>query len=152
MKELLEYRIKMIARLDEAAHEFCTTCKAIDNPWAKIENGWTLHQIAAHTRHVQKEVYGKRIHRTLSEDNPEFKNFEAEQWMKTDYNPQESLEEILGEFAQNINTVCETLRSLPQEAWSRESCHESQGGELTLQRWVEHSLAHIEEHLDAIKK
>ncbi len=40
----------------------------------------------------------------------------------------------------------------PQEVWSREGRHEALGGGLTLQLWVERSLAHIEEHLAAVKQ
>jgi hypothetical protein len=51
-----------------------------------------------------------------------------------------------------VADLCTTLRGLPQEAWSRESRHEALGGGLTMQLWVERSLAHIEEHLQAVKK
>ena len=59
---------------------------------------------------------------------------------------------ILDEFSSNVEGLCKTLRDLPQEAWSRESRHETLSGELTLQLWVERSLAHIEEHLQAVRK
>jgi hypothetical protein len=51
-----------------------------------------------------------------------------------------------------VDELCKTLRDLPQEAWSRQSRHETMGGGLALQLWVERSLAHIEEHLQAVKK
>ena len=59
---------------------------------------------------------------------------------------------ILDEFIKNADELCKTLRELPQEAWSRESRHETMGGELALQLWVERSLAHIEEHLRNVKR
>jgi hypothetical protein len=152
MKESLEYRVKMIARLGEAAQEFCAACEAISDPFAKIEGEWTLHQIASHTRDVEKLVYGARIHQTLDENNPEFKNFDADEWMTAHYNQQESLKDILNEFMKNVDELCKTLSDLPREAWSRESRHETMGGELALQLWVERSLAHIEEHLQTVKK
>lgn len=152
MKELLEYREKMIQRFGEAAREFCAACKAVGDPLAKIEGEWNLHQIAWHTRDVEKLVYGGRIYRTLNEDNPEFKNFDADEWMAAHYDPQEPLGAILDEFMKDVDELCKTLNSLPQEAWSRESRHEAQGGELTLQLWAERSMAHIEEHLNTVKK
>ena len=151
MKELLEYRVKMIARLGEAAQEFHAACEAASDPFAKVEGEWTLHQIAAHTRDVEKLVYGARIRQTLNENNPEFKSFDADGWMATHYNKEEPLAGILDEFSSNVESLCKTLRNLPQEAWSRESRHESMGGELALQLWVERSLAHIEEHLRTVK-
>ena len=98
MKELLEYRVKMIVRLGEAAREFRVACEAVSDPFEKIEGEWTLHQIASHIRDTEKLVYGARIQRTVNEDNPEFKNFDADAWMREHYNPQEPLKEILDEF------------------------------------------------------
>ena len=152
MKELLEYRVKMIVRLGEAAQEFRAACEAVSDPFEKIEGEWTLNQIAWHTRDVEKLVYGARIQQTLNENNPEFKNFDADVWMAEHYNQQEPLSEIFDEFIKNVDELCKTLRELPQGAWSRESRHETMGGELALQLWVERSLAHIEEHLRTVKK
>ena len=151
MKELIEYREKMIARLGQAAQEFCDACKVFGDPFTKVEGEWTLHQIASHTRDVEKLVYGERIHQTLNVDNPVFKSFDADTWMETHYNKDEPLADILSEFASNVERLCKTLKELPQPAWSRESRHDTMGGELTMQLWVERSLAHIEEHLQTIK-
>ena len=152
MKELLEYRVKLIERLSEAAHEFQTACVAIKDPFEKVEGEWTLHQIASHTRDVSQLVYGARIHQTLHQDSPEFKSFDADAWMAEHYNKEESLAGILDEFLANIEELCKTLRELPREAWSRESRHETMGGGLTSQLWVERNLQHIEEHLLTVKK
>jgi hypothetical protein len=84
-------------------------------------------------------------------DNPVFKSFDADTWMETHYNKDEPLADILSEFASNVERLCKTLKELPQPAWSRESRHDTMGGELTMQLWVERSLAHIEEHLQTIK-
>ncbi len=151
MKELLEYRVKLIARLSESAQEFRTACEALKDPYTKVEGEWTLHQIASHTRDVEKLIYGARVRQTLNEDKPQFKSFDAEHWMLTHYNKEESLTKILDELSSNVGDLCKTLRDLPPEAWSRESRHETLGGELTLQLWVERSLAHIEEHLQIVK-
>jgi len=151
MKELLEYREKMIARLADAAQEFCSACRAFDDPFTKVEGEWTAHQIASHTRDVDKMIYGARIRQTLNEENPEFKSFDADAWMAEHYNKVEPLENILSEFSANMDELCAILKSMPREAWSRESRHATMGGGLTLQLWVERSLAHIEEHLLALK-
>lgn len=152
MKELLEYRIKMIERLGKAAQEFRLACEAIDDPYEKMEGEWTLHQLASHTRDVDKFVYGVRIRRTIAENNPEFTSFDADEWMSKNYNKEESLAGILAEFTASIEEVCGSLSEQPQEAWSRESRHETMGEGLALQLWVERSLAHIEEHLLTLKK
>lgn len=152
MKELYEYREKMIARLAQAAREFCTACEAFENPLTQVEGEWNLHQIASHVRDVEKLVYGDRIRKTLEMENPAFQSFDADSWMETNYNQNESLQTILSEFSSNVDALCQTLKNLPQSAWSRESSHETMGGELALQLWVERGLAHIEEHLQTLKK
>lgn len=151
MKELLEYRVKLIARLKEATQEFRIACEAVNDPHAKLAGEWTLHQLAAHTRDVDKFIYGDRIRRTINEDNPEFKNFDADAWMLEHYNKDEALSKILDEFTARMEELCNILKDQPGEAWSRVSRHETMGGDLTMQIWVERSLAHIEEHLTALK-
>lgn len=151
MKELFEYRVKMIERLQEAVQEFRVACEAISDPFTEIDGEWTLHQIASHLRDVDKLIYGPRIRKTQSEDNPEFKSFNADDWMGQHYNKDETLKKILDEFVQNIDDLCDFLKTLPLEAWSRESRHETIGEALTLQLWVERNLQHIEEHLLSIK-
>jgi len=152
MNELLEYRDKMLRRFGEAAQEFRAACEAFHDPFKRIDDEWTLHQIASHTRDVDKLIYGARIRRTIAEDNPEFVSFDADEWMSKNYNRNESLAEVLDEFTVNVKEICETLSNQPQEVWSRESRHETMGEGLTLQLWVERSLAHIEEHLLTLKK
>jgi hypothetical protein len=153
MKELNEYRQKLINRLQEAAREFCEACLAVKDPYAPLEaGGWNVHQVAVHTRDTDKMVYGLRARRTLAEENPEFKNFDGEAYMAAHYDPGESLNQLLQEFNASITSLAEALRGLPDEAWSRPSRHETQGGGLTLQTWVERGLGHIEEHLKTVKK
>jgi hypothetical protein len=151
MKELFEYREKLIARLGEAAGEFCEACKSFGDPFKKVEGEWTLHQVASHIRDVDRSVYGARIRQTLNEENPEFKIFDADAWMAEHYNRDEPLENILSDISANVGELCKILETIPREAWSRESRHETLGGGLTLQLWVERGLAHIEEHLLTLK-
>ncbi|MBL8049845.1 MAG: DinB family protein [Anaerolineales bacterium] len=151
MKELLEYREKLIARLSEATKEFCEVCENFANPFEKVDGDWNVHQIASHTRDVEHLIYGARVRQTLNEDNPYFKSFDADVWMTNHYDKDEPLHKILIDFDTNVTEMCNILNELPQTGWSRLSRHESGGNELTLQIWVERSLAHIEEHLKALK-
>jgi hypothetical protein len=151
MKELIEYRVKMIDRLAQSALEFAVDCRAHD-AFARIEGSeWSMHKIAFHVRDVNKFVYGERVQKILHEDNPEIKSFDADGWMSAHYDQDESIENILSDFLKSITILCDTLRSLPVDAWSRESRHETFGDGLTLQIWVERGLAHIEEHLKVLK-
>lgn len=153
MKELEEYRMGLIKSLEDKADEFRTRCLAVKDPYAPLKNShWNVHQIAAHTRDVDKLVYGLRVRRTALEDNPEFASFDGDTYMEAHYDPNESLSEILDGFVQSVQALVELLRALPIEAWSRVSRHTTFGRGLTLQSWVEKDLAHIEEHLKTIKK
>jgi len=153
MKELEEYRMGLMKSLEDKATEFRTQCLAVKDPYAPLKNShWNVHQVAAHTRDVDKLVYGLRVRRTALEENPEFQTFDGEVYMAEHYDPKEVLSEILDGFVQSIQALVELLRALPIEAWSRVSRHTTFGSGLTLQSWVEKDLAHIEEHLKTIKK
>lgn len=152
MKELLEYRTNLLERLGAAARAFREACLDVDDPYAPVDaEGWNIHQIAVHTRDVDRLVYGLRARRTASEENPEFPNFNGEVHMAETYDPGEPLRELLNGFVENVEALIELLRGLPGEAWARVSRHATLGSDLTLQSWVEKDLAHIEEHLETIK-
>jgi hypothetical protein len=153
MKELEEYRMGLMKRLEDAASAFRTQCLAIKDPYAPLDkDGWTVHQVAAHTRDVDKLVYGLRARRTAVEDNPEFASFDGEAYMAEHYDAKEPLSELLKDLAGSVQALVELLRALPMEGWSRVSRHTTLGAGLTLQSWVEKDLAHIEEHLETVKK
>ena len=152
MNQLLEYRSKLIERLDAAAEEFHVACFGVGDPFKAVdEGGWNTHQLAAHTRDVDKVVYGMRIRRTVAEDTPEFQNFDADEWIAANYNADELLASILDELSASVRQITSVLQELPPEAWSRDSSHVTYGGGFTLQTWVERALAHIQEHLETVQ-
>lgn len=153
MKELKEYRRTLIEKLGEAARAFRAACLAVKDPYAPLhENGWNVHQLAAHTRDVERLVYGLRAHRTAREDNPEFPSFDGDAHMTQSYDASEPLGKILDDLVDSVERLNGLLRDSPDEAWSRLSRHTTLGSSITLQRWVEKSLAHIREHLDTLQK
>jgi hypothetical protein len=151
MKELLEYRANLINRLVEVSHEFRDACLAVKDAFITLDGGWNIHQIAVHTRDVDKLVYGSRARRTASEEDPKFQNFDGEKYMAEHYSASEPLNEIVDELVVSVEVLAQFLRDLPPQAWSRESRHVTLGRGFTLQKWVERDLAHIEEHLKTIK-
>jgi hypothetical protein len=153
MKELTEYRVNLMQRLEDTANAFRAECLHVSDPYAPLNaDGWNVHQIAVHTRDVDELVYGLRARRTAVEENPEFPNFDGDAYMAANYNSSEPLEEVLDGFIANVHALVELLRALPMEAWSRVSRHTTLGHDLTLQNWVEKDLAHIQEHLATVKK
>jgi hypothetical protein len=101
---------------------------------------------------VDKLVYGLRARRTALEDNPEFENFDGEAYLAEHYDANEPLDELLNGLVESVESLTETLHSLPTEAWSRVSRHATLGSGFTLQTWVERDLAHIQEHLETVQK
>ena len=153
MKELSDYRRKLIEKLANAAKDFRAASLAVKDPYTPLEDGgWNVHQVAVHTRDVDSLVYGLRARRTAVEDNPEFQNFDGDAHMAEHYHAGEPLSEVLNGFVESVESLVETLRALPDEAWSRESRHATLGSGFTLQTWVERGLAHIEEHVETVKK
>ena len=151
MSELEEYRIRLMERLEEAARAFQAECLAAEDPYASSGQGWNVHQIAVHTRDVDRLIYGWRARRTALEDQPEFQSFDGDAYMAKNYDASESLPDLLTGFVENVNALIELLRALPPEGWSRQSSHATLGQGLTLQSWVEKDLAHIEEHLKDVQ-
>src|SRR5262249_9099021 len=142
MKELIEYRTRLIDKLDAAAVAFRDACLAARDPYAPIEEGgWNVHQLAVHIRDSDQQAYSLRARRTLQEENPLFSNFDGEAYLANHYDPKESLGDLLDGLVTSVRSLTVTLRQLPPEGWSRESRHETLGGGLTLQTWVERSLA-----------
>jgi DinB family protein len=151
MKELNDYRNQLMNKLTTTARDFRAACLAVKDPFAPLEDdGWNVHQLAAHVRDIDKLVYGLRAKRTAEEDNPEFQNFDGEAYTREHYSAQEALPEILDGFVQNVEGLAEMLRALPPAAWSRVSRHVKLGNGFTLQTWVERDFAHILEHLETV--
>jgi hypothetical protein len=153
MRELAEYRVKLMQKLEETANAFREECLKTQDPYAPLHSkGWNVHQIAVHTRDVDELVYGVRVRRAAAEENPEFPNFDSEAYMAANYNASEPLEDVLNSFVANVQALVQWLRALPAESWSHVSRHTTLGRNLTLQTWVERDLAHIQEHLQTVKE
>ena len=153
MKELSEYRRNLIERLVNTARDFRAACLAVTDAYAPLGAGeWNTHQVAVHTRDIDKLVYGLRARRTAEEENPEFHSFDGDEYMAEHYNANEPLEGILNGLVENVESLTKLLRALPDAVWSRESRHATLGSGFTLQAWVERGLAHIEEHAEIMKR
>ena len=153
MKELNEYRAQLLKKLISVTKDFSDACLAAKDPSAPLdEGGWNVHQIAAHVRDVHTLVYRFRAERTAQEENPEFQNFDGDAYMSEHYDSNEPLNAILNGFVASVQSLAMLLERLPVDGWSRESRHATFGSGFTLQTWIERDLAHIEEHLETVKK
>ena len=106
MKELAEYRMRLQQRLEDAANEFRAECLKTGDPSAPLgADGWTIHQVAVHTRDVDTLVYGLRARRTALEENPEFQIFDGEAHMSATYDPGEPLQKVLDSLVENVRAI-----------------------------------------------
>jgi hypothetical protein len=148
-----EYFESLLDKWEFAAIAFRSACLAVKDPYAPLEaGGWNVHQVAAHTRDVHKQVYGWRAGRAALEPNPQFQSFDGEAYMIENYRRDEPLDQILYEFVERVKSLAKRLRSMPGEPWSRQSRHATLGSGFTLQSWVEQDLIHIQEHLETVEK
>ncbi len=115
MRELDEYREKLLKRLSDAVMEFCSACLAAAEPFAPIDGGWNVHQIAVHTRDTDRLVYGVRARRTLSEQNPRFENFNGDAYMTAHYDPGEPLADVLEGLAASMYGLVALTRAAAGE-------------------------------------
>jgi hypothetical protein len=147
MEELLEYRQRMVNKFAESGKLLETALLLINDPTQPLEpGGWNPHQVVAHMRDVNRQVYIPRLHRIVEEENPLFEDFDGETWMTLHYQPREAMQELITEFGEQCLTNATWLRSLPIETWNRSGKHPTIGVH-SLQWWVERLLAHISDHL-----
>lgn len=147
MEELLEYRQRMLNKIADSGKSLEKGLSMIADPASPLEpDGWNSHQMVAHIRDVNKQVYWPRIHRIIEEDIPLFENFDGDAWMTAHYQPEEPLQEMVNEFSNQCLSNANWLRNLPIEAWNRSGKHPTIGVH-SLQWWVERLLDHISDHL-----
>ncbi len=150
-KELLDYRTRLINRLESATLEFCAACRAAEDPFLQLKTGeWNVHQLAAHVWDVDQNAYGLRIRKVLEEQHPSFENYDADAWFLSHYDSSVPLEKMLTDLEQRAKEIVPVLRDLKPEDWNRLGHHQVQG-DYTLQTWVERAVGHLEEHLEALK-
>lgn len=152
MEELLEYRQRMINKIARAPESIEAAIIRIKDHTQPLEaGGWNLHQVVAHMRDVNLQVYLPRLHRIIDEENPMFENFDGDAWMEEHYQPRESIHKLSSDFKEQCNLTTIWLKNLPVEAWNR-PCQHSSFGKHSLQWWVERTLAHIDEHLTQLEQ
>jgi len=80
---------RLIDRLETSAEDFLTYLSKLpteDIHHAPDSDAWTLHQVAAHVRDVEQEVFLYRLKRMLNEENPPVENFDQKAWTREHYN------------------------------------------------------------------
>lgn len=149
MEELIFYRERLMQRLETIATDFQQAVESI--PASRLyvplqAGGMSAHQVAAHLRNVEAQVFLPRLQRILAEESPQLEKLLGGDWLLKEYRMDEPLEKILTDFGEMRCQEVRWLKQMPAQSWSRTARHPIWGVR-TLQWWVEKSLAHIEDHL-----
>ena len=153
MEELLEYRSSLVEGLGEINQDIKRVI--VDLPVQSLHSPWvkgtiTPHQLLAHLRLVELEIFAPRIHRILEENQPYLDLFEDEYWMQASYNPAEPVEDILLDYEQARHQEITEIEHMPISAWNRTGRH-PWFGVRTLQWWVELCLTYSRERLSWLR-
>lgn len=107
---------------------------------------WSARTILAHLRDDEVLVMRLRLERMLSEDGPEFPDFDEKAWARTRNRERDRKEQIAGDFALQRQASLGILQSLRPADWERPGRHEAYG-EFTVASWVDHWVRHDAAHI-----
>jgi hypothetical protein len=143
----------LFSGLRNVPHEVRRILRAIPDYYEEApqkDGEWNAHQILAHLRDVNGEVYIPRLEQIAEFSNPLFQEFDGEQWMNEHFDPSEPLSDVLEEFTEQCEETADWLESLPDEIWERLGTHVSLGTH-DFKWWADRMEAHIGEHLSQLR-
>jgi hypothetical protein len=113
---------------------------------AALQGEWTVHQIAAHMRDTEQQVFLHRSKLILREDNARVENFDQEAWNRTHYSPKEPLRSIISQFRTARRQLVRLMRSSTPKDWDRVAIH-PEYGRISLDWLTLHNYNHTLEHI-----
>jgi uncharacterized damage-inducible protein DinB len=123
--------------------------------WTPGPGKWSILEIVAHLRDMEREAYLVRYRRILSEDNPTLPDIDGDQLALTrDYRGMK-LPEVLRDWLKARKECLKLLKSVKGSSWERPGVHQTAGPltmEILLRR---HAVGNDQAHLgqiEAIKK
>jgi hypothetical protein len=117
--------------------------RASDGRFAMVEH-------LCHLGDLEREGYGMRIERLLSEDGPEWDDFDGDAIARERNYLEQDAEAALQRFADARAANVARLRAVTGDEWQRRGLHRGLG-EVTLARLTEMMLQHDREHAEDIR-
>ena len=111
---------------------------------------WSIFEIAVHVRNVAMFVYGLRIRRLITENDPLFANYDEESDRLNDMKKSQPVEDVVEMNAAEHRAIGKILSLLSEEAWERSGRHR-QSGQLSIDFLAMRLAAHAEEHIEQMK-
>lgn len=106
---------------------------------------WSIQTIAFHLAETEVNMYlrGRFI---IAEPGAHILPFDQDRWADTLDAGAQPLGEAVDLFRLLREMMARQLRALPDAAWGRSVVHPERG-EITLERWLEMNVGHLEAHL-----
>ena len=106
---------------------------------------WSLQDIVFHL--AESELHGYLRGRTIiAESGAGIQAFDQDRWAQTLDVSAQPLGEALELFRLVREMLARQLRALPEPAWEQYAMH-SERGKVTLERWLESTVGHLDTHL-----
>ncbi len=142
-------RAAWIDRLEQSGKDYLGYLAQLNE--AEIQSApapgeWTTHQVVAHVRDTEQQVFLARVQRMLSEEHPAVQNFDQDEWNKNHYSPTEPLKKIVADFRASRRKMVSLLRKTTEKDWANWAMH-SAYGRISLEWLVMHNYHHTMEHI-----
>ena len=118
--------------------------------WRPAEGEWSIKEVLCHLRDAA-EVYGLRMQRIATEDNPFLPGYDQEAYARDRKYQEEIVPSVIMVFTEHRLATHTLLRKLPPEAWARTGVHE-EAGPMTLEQMAERTVNHELEHLTHLRR
>lgn len=119
--------------------------------WRPIPNKWSIGEILAHLRDVERDVFQVRLRRTLYEDGPTFESWDQNQVAHERGYHDGDHATAAGEFRELRGETIRMLESVPLEFWERVGVHPERGPASVEQQVTRQIRNHDVTHLIQIK-
>lgn len=140
---------QLIDRLEDSGAQVLEAVRKISPEQMQEQQGqeWSLHQVLAHLRDTDKQVFLYRLERILDSDTPpDVPVFDQDVWSREHYSAGEPTENILSEFRRARRAFVKRLRDTTDKDWVRYAVH-PQYGNIPVEYIATHTYAHTLEHL-----
>jgi hypothetical protein len=141
-------RKNLIDRLETSGQEFAAylaTFSEDEIRTAPAPNEWNIHQIVAHLRDVEQQVFLVRVQRLVKETHPAVVPFDQDAWQREHYTADEPFKKILREFRVAHRKWVAVLRKTGEKDWANWATH-PEFGKISLEWIALHSYQHTLDH------
>ncbi|MGS2778804.1 DinB family protein [Robertmurraya sp. GLU-23] len=114
------------------------------------ENSWSIREIVIHVTDAEL-VHVHRMKSVLSENNPILTAFDQDAWTSKLHTQSLDHQLYLSLFDAMINSFIPILTNLGEDDYLRVGTHNIEG-EFTFKELFEHSIEHIQNHVEQIRK